>query len=338
MLHEPSAEGYNGRMQMLKLAFVTSAFNEALNLYELHRRCRAVYGRLLNELNNQYSLEFRMVIADNHSTDSTLEVLRSIMEHDPGVIVLANQINYGPEASAAHALTYACDCDLVITLCSDLQDPPELSEGMVMMLMSDPNSDAVLAVKQQSAGGPLLRLARRGYYRAMGMSSRLRYLPSGFHGFGCYRNPVIIDTLHYWNDSGMSLRMCIVNASHASRTLSYQQAERMHGHSSYIGRGYILEALRALLSSDAAASRMAVTIGIGGMLMAMLVAVVLLINYLGGNSQYQGGVPTVMGLVLASLGIQMLMFAVVSRQIEGLRMTGNRSRVRARLLKKSDDA
>ena len=39
-----------------------------------------------------------------------------------------------------------------------------------------------------------------------------------------------------------------------------------------------------------------------------------------------------MGLVLMSFGIQMLMFAVMSRQIESLRMSGFRPRVRTRLI------
>jgi len=58
----------------------------------------------------------------------------------------------------------------------------------------------------------------------------------------------------------------------------------------------------------------------------------LLANYLSGNSRYQGGVPTVMGLVLMSFAIQMLMFAVMSRQIESLRMSGFRPRVRTSLI------
>ena len=97
----------------------------------------------------------------------------------------------------------------------------------------------------------------------------------------------------------------------------------------------MLEAARALLSADAAASRLALSIGSTGMVLALLVGVALLANYFSGNSQYQGGVPTVMGLVLASFGIQMLMFAVMSRQIESLRMSGFRPRVRTRLIRVS---
>jgi len=100
---------------------------------------------------------------------------------------------------------------------------------MVRTLLERPELDAVLAVKRRSAGGPLLRLARRIDYRAPGLSSPRPMVPSGFHGFGCYL-----------------------------------QAERLRGASSYRGWGYWPEPLRALVSGDAAASPLALTIGIGG--------------------------------------------------------------------------
>jgi hypothetical protein len=55
--------------------------------------------------------------------------------------------------------------DLVVLLCADLQDPPELSVGMVQRLLKEEHTDAVLVIKTSSSGGPLLRMARRGYCR-----------------------------------------------------------------------------------------------------------------------------------------------------------------------------
>jgi hypothetical protein len=321
----------------MKLAYVTSGYNETLNLEELHRRCRLAWQSLAKEVKGVQGqdLEFRMVIADNHSTDNSLATLQRIVESDPEVIGIANAANYGPEASVANALEHARDCDLVVLLCSDLQDPPEVSVAMVQRLLKEQGKDAVLAIKSRSAGGPLLRMARRGYYRVLGISSRLQMVPSGFHGFGCYRREVVEEVLRYWEESGLNLRMCITNACQAPARIEYRQADRTRGNSSYVGPAYVLEAARALLSADAAASRLALSIGSAGMVVAMVVGAVLLANFLSGNSQYQGGVPTVMGLVLMSFGIQMLMFAVMSRQIESLRMAGFRPRVRSRLIQGS---
>ena len=143
-------------MNKLNLAYVTSAYNETLNLEELHRRCRLAWQNLAKEIKSGTGQElgFRMVIADNKSSDSTLLTIQNIIASDPDVIGIANGANYGPDASFANVLRHARDCDLVVLLCSDLQDPPELSIAMVQRLLREEQTDAVLAIKSRSAGGP----------------------------------------------------------------------------------------------------------------------------------------------------------------------------------------
>lgn len=322
----------------LTLAFVSSAFNEAENLEELHRRCRQAHAELRREFAGRFPLDFLFVVADNGSSDASLEVLQELSRHDPAVQPLANRANYGPEPSAVNALEQARRCDLLVLLCSDLQDPPELVIPMVRALLERPELDAVMAVKRQSAGGPMLRLARRIYYKVLGYSSRLQRVPSGFHGFGCYRRDVMEEALRYWDDTDLNFRQCLANASQSPLLIDYLQAERQRGVSSYRAWGYWQEALRSLLSADAAASRLALLIGCGGLLLSMLVAGLLLVNFLSGNSGYGRGIPTVMGLVLISFALQMLMFAVLSRQIEALRMGGFRVKVRFRPLRDPSSA
>ena len=108
------------------LAFVSSAYNEAENLVELHRRCREAHAELKREFAEWIELDFRFVVADNGSTDGSLSVLEQLGRQDSAVIALANRRNYWPEASVVNALSQAENCDLVVMLCSDLQDPPEM--------------------------------------------------------------------------------------------------------------------------------------------------------------------------------------------------------------------
>jgi dolichol-phosphate mannosyltransferase len=311
----------------LTLAFVSSAFNEEDNLEELHRRCRAVHAELEGEFQDRFDLRFRMLVADNGSEDGSVAVLESLSRRDPAVLALLNRMNYGAEASAGNLIDQARGYDLIVLLCSDLQDPPEIASGMVRTLLERPELDAVLAVKKRSAGGPQLRVVRKLYYKALGLSSRRPMVPSGFHGFGCYRQAVLEEATRFWNGTDLNVRQCLANACQSPLLIDYVQAKRLQGASSYRGWGYWPEALRALVSGDAAASRLALTIGIGGLGLAVLVGLFLLVNVFRGSSGYGGGVPTVMGLVLISFAVQMLMFAVLSRQIEALRMGGFRRRV-----------
>jgi dolichol-phosphate mannosyltransferase len=316
--------------QQLRLAFVTSAYNEELNLREFCRRCREV-GSLLQQRGwAEAGVDTTILIADNRSTDNSLGVLEAIAAEDPAVQVLVNAANYGPEPSVANVFAQVHEADFVVALCSDLQDPPELAVEMVRILLEEENRDAVLAVKVRSAGNVMLRGCRRLYYNVLGYSTRLELVPGGYHGFGCYRQEVIDEALRLWNSSNLNLRMCLVNASQAPTFVSYEQPQRPHGKSSFQGLGYFKTALRDLLGGDATASRLALTIGVAGMILALAVAFLLLLNWVSGASGYERGVPTVMALVLGSFSMQMLMFAVLSRQIESLRFSGLRPRVRFR--------
>lgn len=309
------------------LAFISSAFNEAKNLEELYLRCRLAYDKVQQEYAGRASLDFHFIVADNGSDDDSLAVLEDLGRRDPSVVPMANKMNYGVEDSIGNLIEYARSFDLVVLLCSDLQDPPEIAANMIRILLERQEVDAVLGVKKRSSGGVALRMARRIYYQALGLSSRRPIVPTGFHGFGCYRRAVVEEAVRFWNETDLNVRQCLTNACHAPLLVDYVQAERSRGASSYRGWGCWPEALRDLLSGDAAASRLALTIGFTGLVLAVLVGVFLLVNFLRGSSGYEGGVPTVMGLVLISFAVQMLMFAVLSRQIEALRMGGFRRRV-----------
>lgn len=214
---------HNDSLKKLTLAFVSSAFNEEENLEELHRRCRAVHDELALEFNDRFKLRFNMIVADNGSVDDSLAVLEELISRDGSVVALANRMNYGVEASTANVIEQARSYDLVVLLCSDLQDPPEVAGAMVRSLLEQPQHDAVLAVKTRSTGGPLLRLLRRTYYRALGLSSRRPMVPNGYHGFGCYRQAVLEEALRLWKATDLNVRQCLANGSQAPVLIEYVQ-------------------------------------------------------------------------------------------------------------------
>jgi len=316
--------------EKITLAFVSSAYNEEDNLKILYQRCRKAHESLAAECGHEVEIIFRFLVADNASEDDSVTVMTSLCEEDSAVSLIVNHKNYGPETSVAGCLKVARNCDLIVILCSDLQDPPELAIEMVKSLLTQNNHDAVLAIKERSAGNAMLRLARRCYYKVLGYSTRLQKVPGGFHGFGCYRRDVIADALRYWEQTDLNLRQCLTNACNSPLQIRYRQADRMHGVSSYRGWGYWSEAFRSLAAGDASASRLALLIGSGGMLIGVVAAVLLAFNFLRGDSDYSAGVPTVMALILLSFTLQMLLFGLLSRQIEALRLGGLRPRVHFR--------
>ena len=324
-------------MHTISLTFVSTAFNESANIVELLKRCRESYDQIAREFSETLEIRYRFVIADNGSRDNSVQLLEGICDSEKEVTALINHANYGPEASAANALQEARDSDLIVLLCSDLQDPPELSVSMARMLLKRPDLDAVLAIKKRSSGNAMLRIARKTYYKALGYSTRLQQVPNGYHGYGCYRRETIEEALRYWNLTDLNLRQCLACASQNAFEVEYLQADRRHGRSSYGVFGYWSEAVRSLASGDATASRLSLFTGTTSLMIAIIAGIFLLLNIISGNSGYGRGIPTVLGIGVLSFAVQMLMFGLLSRQIEALRMGGMRKKVRFSRLNKGTD-
>lgn len=316
------------------IAFVASCLNEESNVAELHRRCLAAFHAFTDERGGERAWHFAMTLADNGSTDGTARALAALHKADDRVQVLVNARNYGPEPSVVNAFAHT-EADLVVLLASDLQDPPELVVAMLAALEEgDGRTDAVLACKRSLPRGPLLDLGRWLYYRLLAFGTRNERAPNGFHGFGVYRGEVVQDAVELWRQTAMSLRQALRLSSHAPLTFAYDLSERRAGRSSYRLVGYLREGLEAVFAGDAITTRLTMRLGLLALLAAIGLGLAVVVNVVRGTSGYAAGTPTVMLLVLASLGIQALLIAMVSYQIENLNLPVKRPVVRCRDLER----
>jgi glycosyltransferase involved in cell wall biosynthesis len=314
-----------------EITFVSSAFNEEANLEELYRQCLNVYEKLCADL-PEMELTFALQLVDNSSLDRTPEIIQQLIRQDPRVKGIRNLRNYGPEPSFIQGLRLAKG-DLIVLLCADLQDPPELAGQMLHKLITDPMGiDALFACKQRSAGSPLVRAFRKLYYRLLSFSDRDTNVFPGFHGFGCYRRDVLEQALEFWQQTPMNMRQCLTSASSNPNMITYEQPDRVRGRSSYKFMGYVSEASTGIITGKSLASRLSLRLGFVIFLCSILIGVFILVNFATGRSGYAPGVPTLALLILLSSSFQVIMLSLVSRQIESGLYQPSRPSVRFRSL------
>jgi glycosyltransferase involved in cell wall biosynthesis len=297
------------------IAFASSAFNEEQNLERLYALCLQVFEDIGQRL-PEHRLEFEMVLVDNASHDSTPDVIRSLVSRDTRVKGYRNLKNYGPEPSFMQALQKT-SADIVVLLCADLQDPPEVAGKMLFQLLSDSSDlDAVLACKKRSAGTPIIRRFRKMYYTMISFSDRDSRVVPGFHGFGCYRRDVIDNALALWRETSLNMRQCLSYASSSPDVCYYAQPNRTGGRSSYSFLDYLQEASAAIFGGKSFASRFTLRFGFIVFAMSILIGLFVVLNFLVGHSGYAGGIPTLAVLILLSSSFQVILLSLVSRQIE----------------------
>ena len=111
-------------MTRRKLSIICPAYNEEHNLPRLYDRVTALFKEALA------AYDYEVIILDNCSGDGTREKAMEICAADKRWKYLRYSRNFGFDPSITAGLDHA-EGDAVITLLSDLQDPPEMIPDFV---------------------------------------------------------------------------------------------------------------------------------------------------------------------------------------------------------------
>ncbi len=170
------------------ISIATGCYNEVENIRIFYDRCRAALSR-----HPEYDYEF--VVADNLSSDGTREVLRRIAAADHKFRVIMNSNNFGHIRSPYNALLRTSG-DLVLYICSDLQEPPEMLDEFLEKYRQ--GYKVICGVKPRSKENPLMFAVRRFYYWLLARFSDTDQVHN-FTGFGLYDRS-FIEALRRYHD------------------------------------------------------------------------------------------------------------------------------------------
>jgi polyisoprenyl-phosphate glycosyltransferase len=202
---------------MKLISIVTPCFNEEDNVEELHARLCRVREQLPG-------YRFEHIFIDNASTDSTVERIKGIIARDLTVRLIVNARNFGHIRSPYYAMMQA-QGDAVVSLASDLQDPPELIPDMVAAW--EKGFRVVAAVKQVSRESRAMWFVRSSYYRLARKLADVQLLEH-FTGFGMYDRRVI-DIMRTLDDPYPYFRGLVAELGFEVARIPFAQPGRARG-------------------------------------------------------------------------------------------------------------
>ena len=206
---------------MKKICFVSSCYNEELNIEEL-------YNRIQKQTQNFKQYQFEYILLDNSSTDNTAQKLRALAKRDKHVKVILNARNFGHIRSPYYGLLNV-QADAAIYLASDLQDPPELIPALIKKW--EEGYKIVLAQKNQSEEFFLFFLIRKLFYNLINsIDDSGAKLIKNCTGFGLYDRRVI-DVLRSLDDPYPYLRGIICEIGFKKAIIPFVQPTRKRGFS-----------------------------------------------------------------------------------------------------------
>lgn len=205
-------------MDKKTLTVVIPCYNELENIEPLSSAIKKVVEEKLPA----YALEILFI--DNASTDGTRDKIRLLAEKDKSIKAILNAKNFGHIRSPYHALTQA-EGDLVMLMCADFQDPPELIPDFVAKW--EEGYRVVVGVKNKSKTNPFVNAIRKLYYHIIHKVSDVEQIEN-FTGFGLYDRS-FIKVLASLDDPYPYMRGIVAELGFKMTFIDYVQPQRRAG-------------------------------------------------------------------------------------------------------------
>jgi polyisoprenyl-phosphate glycosyltransferase len=264
------------------------------------------YGRVCEALRG---IDFELVLVDDGSTDGTPEVLRRLASTDPRVRVVTLTRSFGYQAAVTAGLDHARG-DAVVTIDSDLQDPPEVIPKLVEEWRN--GAEVVYAVRERRDGERWLKTtSARWFTRLFLRLARLDVDPR----VGDFRllDRRAVDALCAMPERSRFLRGMVVWVGYRQSAVPYERSPRHAGDTRYRWPALVRIALDALSGYSHAPLQLATVLGFAVSFLAFLgIPYVILQKALG---LYVEGVSTLLFAVLLLGGIQLITLGIIGEYI-----------------------
>lgn len=285
------------------LTVIAPCYNEASNVRELYTRVRDVIAGA-----GSYSYEH--IFIDNHSNDGTWDELKALAAEDKNVKIIRNARNFGHVRSPMHAL-YQATGDGVITMASDLQDPPEMILEMIRRW--EEGYSVVIGIKEQAAEHPLMFWIRRRYYRLVNRLSGIDTIEN-FTGFGLYDRKVV-DLVKQFDDPYPYFRGMIAEIGLPRYEIPYKQPLRKHGITKNNFYSLYDLAMLGITNLSKVPLRLVTFAGFASAFLSVLVALAYTVYKILFWTRFSAGIaPLVIGIFFF-MSLQMIFIGVVGEYI-----------------------
>jgi len=205
---------------MKKITVMIPCYNEVENVEAISQAVIDIFEQ--DETLKKYAFDIQFI--DNCSVDGTRDKLEEICAREKRVKAIFNVKNFGQFNSPFYGMLQA-ECDALVLLCADFQDPVELIPTFVKEWEN--GYKIVCGIKNQSMESKFVYNLRTMYYKLIKKFSTVDQIEH-FTGFGLYDND-FLNILRRLDDPTPFLRGIVAEYGYKRKDIKYCQAERRAG-------------------------------------------------------------------------------------------------------------
>ncbi|HEX9039041.1 MAG TPA: glycosyltransferase family 2 protein [Ktedonobacterales bacterium] len=232
-------------------------FSVVAPVYNEYETISAFYARVVAGM-EELGEAFELILVDDGSQDGSADLLRALAARDPRVRVARLSRNFGHQMALTAGMDLARG-QAVITLDSDLQDPPELIPALVAQWRA--GGEVVYAQRTRRHGETVFKRATAtAFYRLLRRLTALDIPPDT----GDFRllDRRVVDALSRLRERRRFLRGLAVWAGFRQVAVPYERQERYAGETKYPLRRMLALAMDGVTSFSDAPLRLAGLVGL----------------------------------------------------------------------------
>lgn len=263
------------------------------------------YKRVVNnlkKLSDKYSYE--IIFINDGSKDSTLEILKKIASNDDNVKIISFSRNFGHQAAVTAGIRNVTG-DAIIIMDADLQDPPELFEGMIEKW--EEGYEVVYGKRKTREGESIFKLlTARMFYNTLNKLSEIE-IPKDTGDFRLVDRKVI-DVIATLPEHNKFLRGLFSWVGFNQYAYEYNRVNRVAGKTKYPFKKMFKLATDGILSFSAKPLKIVGAIGIFSVIVSIMILIYSIVSYMFKLNSLTPGWTSIMctmtfigGIILISL-------------------------------------
>lgn len=263
------------------------------------------YKRVVNnlkKLSDKYSYE--IIFINDGSKDSTLEILKKIVSNDDNVKIISFSRNFGHQAAVTAGIRNVTG-DAVIIMDADLQDPPELFDGMIEKW--EEGYEVVYGKRKTREGESIFKLlTARMFYNTLNKLSEIE-IPKDTGDFRLVDRKVI-DVIATLPEHNKFLRGLFSWVGFNQYAYEYNRVNRVAGKTKYPFKKMFKLATDGILSFSAKPLKIVGAIGFFSVIVSIIILIYSIVSYMFKLNSLTPGWTSIMctmtfigGIILISL-------------------------------------
>jgi polyisoprenyl-phosphate glycosyltransferase len=286
-----------------RISIVAPVYNEEALIREFHQRVTIVMGRS--------SDSWELILVDDGSRDQTPEILDAIYAEDPDhVIVVHFARNFGHQLAITAGMDYARGA-AVVTIDSDLQDPPEVIPDLIKRWQE--GYEVVYAVRSEREGETWFKLFTADlFYRIIQRLTTVT-IPMEAGDFRLLDRKALA-YLKSMREHDRFVRAMTSWVGFRQTGVPYRRQARKAGTTKYTVGKMVRLAIDAITGFSFVPLKLSLWSGLAAVVTGLVLALVLLIIRLGGTAPLAGQGLTA-SLVLFIGGVQLVMVGILGEYV-----------------------